>query len=217
VIVLIVLVIGCGRVGSRLAEALEAEQQKVVVVDKDPEAFERLPAAFKGAKVQGDTLDRNVLIRAGIQEADAVACVTNSDSLNVTVALAARDKFKVPKQVIRVFDPDEAEGYRRLGIPTVSPNEWGASLIKDMICHPSIYERMTVGSGEVRIVELVAPRGMVGRPIEYLNVSEEILVVAITRQGKAMIPRAGILLQENDILTLACSSTSIGRLEELAV
>ncbi len=216
-ITLNVMVIGCGKVGSRLAEALEAEGHKVVVVDNNPESFGRLSPHFGGTRIQGDALDRDTLIKAGLQETDAVACVTDSDSLNAIIAIAARQKFKVPKQVIRVFDPVEAEGYRRFGIPMISPTELGANLIKDMISHPSLYERLTIGSGEVRIIELTVPPGIVGRSSDSLNVPGEISIVAVMRQGKAMIPHAGMIIQDNDILTIACVSTAIGRIEELLV
>ncbi len=212
-----VMVIGCGRVGSRLAEALEVEGHKVVVVDNNSESFGRLPPHFRGTRIQGDALDRDILIKANIEETDAIACVTNSDSLNAIIAIAARQKFKVPKQVIRVFDPVEAEGYRRFGIPMISPTELGVNLIKDIISHPSLYERLTIGSGEVRIIELPAPSGIVGRSSDSLNVPGEISVVAIMRQGKAIIPGVGLIIQDNDILTIGCVSTAIKRIEELLI
>ncbi len=212
-----VIVIGCGRAGSRLAGALEEEGHKVVVVDSDSESFMRLSPLFKGVRVQGDALDSEVLIKAGIQQADAIACVTNSDSLTAIVAIAARDRFKVPKQVVRIFDPVEAEGYRRLGIPMIAPSELGATLIKDMICHPTLYQRLAVGNGEVRIIEIAVPPGMVGRSSESVNVPGEILVISIIREGKAAIAHAGMILQKGDTLSLACLSTAISRVEELQV
>jgi trk system potassium uptake protein TrkA len=210
-----IIVVGCGRVGSSLARALEVEGHKVVVIDKDPTAFERLSPGFKGIRIQGDALDRDTLYRAGIEHADAIAAVTNSDALNATMAIIARDRFKIPKLAIRVFDPADAEVYRRLGVPTISPIEWGANFMKDVLCHPELHPRLTIGNGEVQVIELAVPLGLVGRPVGQINVPRQVMVVAIMRQGKAIIPYESMVFQEDDILTLAVSNTAIGRIEEL--
>jgi len=210
-----VIVVGCGRVGSYLADLLNAEGHRVAVIDKDPKAFERLSAGFKGIRIEGDVLDREVLYQAGIQNADALASVTNSDSLNATLAIIARNKFRVPKLAIRVFDPSHAEVYRRLGILIISPTEWGASFIKDVLVHPELHPKLTLGNGEVKIVEVAVPPGLVGRPVESVNIPQQVIVAAIVRQGKALIPYPGMMFQENDFLTLAVSTTATGRIEEL--
>ncbi|MBS7622419.1 TrkA family potassium uptake protein [Candidatus Bathyarchaeota archaeon] len=210
-----VVVVGCGRVGSHLADLLSSEGHRVAVIDKDPKAFRRLSTGFKGIRIQGDALDREILYQAGIQGADALAAATDSDSLNATIAIIAKNKFRVPKLAIRVFDPSDAEIYRRLGILTVSPTEWGASLMKDMLVHPELHSKLTIGSGEVQIIELAVPPALAGRPVEDVNVPREVMTVAVTRQGKAVVPYQGMLLQDGDILTLAVSATAMSRVEEL--
>ena len=210
-----VIVVGCGRVGSYLAELLNTEGHTVAVIDKDPESFSRLSPNFKGTRIEGDVLDRDILMQAGIQDADALASVTNSDSLNATLAIIAKNKFRVPKLAIRVFDPSSAEVYRKLGISIISPTEWGANFIKDVLVHPELYSKLTIGNGEVQIIELAVPPGLVGRPVESINVPGQVMTVAITRQGEALIPYLGMIFQENDFLTLAVSTTAMNRIEEL--
>jgi len=210
-----VIVVGCGRVGSYLADLLNLEGHKVAVVDKDPQSFQRLSAGFKGSRVQGDVLDKDIINQAGIQNADALASVTDSDNLNALVAIIARNKFRVPKLAIRVFDPSNAEGYRKLGIPTISATEWSANFIKDVLVHPEVYPKLTIGSGEVKIIELTVPHGLIGRTVEYVNVPREVMVIAVIRQGKAVIPYQGMVFEENDFLTLAVLTTAMGRIDEL--
>jgi trk system potassium uptake protein TrkA len=210
-----VIVVGCGRVGSHLADLLYSEGHRVAVIDKDPQAFKRLSARFRGIRIQGDALDREILYQAGIQGADALAAATDSDSLNATIAIIAKSKFRVPKLAIRVFDPSDAEIYRRLGILTISPTEWGANLMKDLLVHPELHSKLTIGSGEVQIIELAVPPALAGRPVEDVNVPHEVITVAVTRQGKAVVPYPGMVFQEDDILTLAVSATAMSRVEEL--
>ena len=210
-----VIVVGCGRVGSHLADLLSAEGHKVAAIDINRGALDRLSASFKGTKIQGDALDRDVLYQAGIQDADALASVTNSDSLNAALAIIAKNKFRVPKLAIRVFDPVNAEVYRKLGILTISPTEWGASLIKDILVHPELHSMLTIGNGDVQIIELQVPHGLIGRPVDAVNIPGQVTAVAMTRQGKAVIPYKGMIFEENDFLTLAVATTAMGRVEEL--
>jgi trk system potassium uptake protein TrkA len=210
-----VVVVGCGRVGSYLAELLHAEGHNVAVIDKDPSSFERLSAGFKGTRILGDALDKDILQQAGIQNADALASATNSDGLNATLAIIARKKFRVPKLAIRVFDPSTAEIYRKLGISTISATEWAANFMKDVIVHPWLYPKLAIGNGEVQITELAVAPGLVGRPVESVNIPSQVMAVAVVRQGKAIIPYSGMIFQENDFVTLAVLTTAMGRVEEL--
>ena len=210
-----IIVVGCGRVGSYLAELLSSEGHNLVVIDKDSSSFNRLTAGFKGHKIHGDALDKDILNQAGIQNADALASVTNSDSLNATIAFMAKNKFRVPKLAIRVFDPSNAEVYRKLGISIISPTEWCANFIRDILVHPEVYPKLVIGSGDIQIIEHVIPPSLIGRLIDYVNIPQQVRAIAIVRHGKALIPYEGMIFEENDFLTLAVSTTAMKRVEEL--
>jgi hypothetical protein len=122
-----VIIVGCGRMGSELANSLWHDGHDVTVVDKDPRAFYRLGAAFKGATIEGIGFDRDVLIRAGVERADALAATTSGDNSNVITARVARNVFRVPKVIARLYDPRRADIYQRLGLQTVSSTAWGVS------------------------------------------------------------------------------------------
>jgi len=128
-----VIIMGCGRVGARLAVVLAAEGHTVTVLDIDPYSFRWLPQDFSGRSLIGDGTDQNVLRNAGIEEADAFVAVTQGDNRNVMAAQIAKHIFKVPKVACRIYDPLREEMYRELGLETTSPTVVGAKLLRDII------------------------------------------------------------------------------------
>ena len=121
-----IVIMGCGRVGSTIAHILEEQEHSVAIIDQDPDAFRKLPVSFKGSKVTGVGFDRDVLIEAGIERADAFAAVSSGDNSNVIAARVVRESFGVGRVVARIYDPRRAEVYQRLGIPTVATVRWTA-------------------------------------------------------------------------------------------
>lgn len=116
-----VVIMGCGRVGARVAILLDHAGHNVSIVDVDSRAFRRLPGDFKGLTVIGTGIDEDVLRMAGIEEADAFVAVTNGDNRNIMAAQVARHVFNVPEVVCRIYDPVREDSYRRLGLTTVCP------------------------------------------------------------------------------------------------
>ena len=117
---------GCGRVGSSLATALEAAGHSVAIIDQSKEAFRRLGSDFKGRTILGVGFDRDTLLEAGIDGADAFAAVSNGDNSNILAARVARENYGVTNVVARIYDPGRAEIYQRLGIPTVATVIWAS-------------------------------------------------------------------------------------------
>ncbi len=132
-----VLIVGCGRLGSRLARDFAARGQSVSVVDSQPEAFTRLPDDFPGQVVLGTGIDEDVLKSAGIETADAFVAVTDDDNTNIMAAQIARTLYRVPQVIVRIYDPERAEVYRGLGLnvlcPTISVADW----VEEQISHPT--------------------------------------------------------------------------------
>jgi len=210
-----ILIIGCGRVGAGLAKTLLGRGHSVTVVDKDPLAFEKLGDKFKGQTIVGIGFDRDVLLKAGIERVDGVAAVTSSDEANVVASRIARDIFRVPRVVARLYDVRQAEIYKRLGIQTIAPTGWGINRIADLLLYSPLEIVFTLGSGEVELVEAEVPSLLVGRTVRDLTVSGEIHVVSITHDNKTFLPTPGTFFRENDLLHLAVLATSTNRLKEL--
>lgn len=210
-----VVIAGCGRVGSFLAVSLEREGHSVAVIDKDPSAFENLPEGFSGKKVKGLAFDRDALVEAGIERADAFASVTSGDNSNIVSARIAREHFRVPRVITRIYDPRRAEIYRRLGIPTVSSVAWAAGRILTYLSHPELHSEFQFGNGEVELLRVEAPNHLWGRQAADLNVVGEVSVVSVLRGNRAYLATPGWVFEKGDIIYCAVSKDSLGKLERL--
>jgi trk system potassium uptake protein TrkA len=208
-----IIIIGCGRLGGALCDTLSQQGHEVAVIDRDPQAFDRLEHFFQGETVVGAGIEREVLLKAGIEKADGLAAVTSSDEVNIVAARLARQVFRVPRVVARLYDPRKAEVYRRLGLATISHVTWGVSRIVELLCYSHLDTIKSLGSGEVDIVEVEVPHLLVGRKVNDLTVVGEIHVVAITRQGKTFLPTLGTEFQERDQVHLALLASSAQRLK----
>jgi trk system potassium uptake protein TrkA len=128
-----VIIMGCGRVGGRLAGLLDIEGHSVTILDTDSYSFRRLPPEFTGTALVGDGMDEEALKKAGIEEADAFVAVTQADNRNIMAAQIARYIFNVPKVVCRIYDPLRRELFNSLGMEALSPTTTFAQMLKDRI------------------------------------------------------------------------------------
>ncbi len=128
-----VVIMGCGRVGARLATLLDIEGHSVTILDTDTYSFRRLPPEFGGTALVGNGVDQEALKQAGIEEADAFVAVTQGDNRNVMAAQIAKHFFGVPKVICRIYDPLRRELYNTLGIEAFSPTTIFAQLLKDKL------------------------------------------------------------------------------------
>lgn len=209
------IVIGCGRWGAGLARTLAERGHDVSVVDPDDHAFERLGDAFRGERIVGSGLDRDVLVQASVERASGLAAVTFSDEINVAVTRAAREMFRVPKVIARLYDPQKAQIYRRLGIETVSTVEWGVHRIADLLAYSSLEVGVSVGHGGADLVEAEVPPLLAGRTVAELTIPGEAHVVALSREGRTFLPTGGTVLEAGDRVHLVALPSSAGRLRRL--
>ena len=210
-----VIIMGSGRVGVQLARLLVDEGHQVAVIDYDANALTHLGPNFKGQKIVGVGFDRDVLLKAGIEHADAFAAASSSDNANIIAARIAHNIFHVPRVVTRLFDPQRAEVYRRLGMLTISSTTWGAERIRELLTSAEIDPVHSFGSGEVSLINIEVPGQLIGRMVKDLTVSSEITVVAITRQGASFIPTLGSQFQDGDIIHVAILASALERFKTL--
>ncbi len=128
-----ILIMGCGRVGARLASLLDEDGHDVTILDNDTYSFRRLPPSFSGTALFGNGIDEEALKKAGIEEADVFVAVTQGDNRNVMACQIARHIFKVPRVVCRIYDPLREEMYSALGLETISPTKIFAQLMREKI------------------------------------------------------------------------------------
>ena len=128
------IIMGCGRVGSRLAITLDEEGADVTILDINAYQFDRfLPDSFGGRKITGNAIDQDVLLRAGIEEADAFVALTAGDNRNVMASQIAQQIFGVARVVCRIYDPIREQMYKNLGLRTIAPTNVGTRMVKEAL------------------------------------------------------------------------------------
>ena len=203
-------VIGCGRVGSELAFRLYKNEHKVVVIDKSREALNSLPPEFRGRTIEGDVLAEQVLARAGIAEADGIAIVTNSDTLNAVVGHIASTIYKVPVIVTRNYDPIMLPVLQTFGCNVVSSTSWGAQRIQELLVDPFFHSIFSAGNGEVEVYEVLITAAWDGKALgDLLRDIQDCLPVALTRAGHAVLPNAETTLKSGDMLNVSATFAGI--------
>lgn len=210
-----VVIMGCGRTGSRLARTLERRGHSVSVVDKNPMAFHLLDIDFKGKTVEGVGFDSEVLVEAGIERADAFVAVSSGDNSNIVSAVIAKDVFHVPKVITRIYDPRRATIYRRFGIPTIAPVRWGVNKLYDLLLLERASSRDTFGNGEVELMVLEAPFNLEGRRVREFEEPGQITVITIEREGEAFIPVAGTNFEKNDLVYVVVARGSLEKFNKM--
>jgi trk/ktr system potassium uptake protein len=207
------IVVGCGRVGAELCYHLFKRGHQVVVVDINKEAFNRLHPDFRGRTLEGEGLAEGVLERAGIHEADGLAAVTNSDTLNAVVAHAARIIYNVPNVVARNYDPNLRSVIEAFGLQTVGSTYWGAQRVEELLMNPSQRMVYSAGNGQVEVYELQIPQEWDGRTLgELLESLRQCYPVALSRAGHSFLPEPTMRLQTGDMLDISSTFEGIGEL-----
>src|SRR5262245_23509815 len=209
-----VLIMGCGRVGSELSNALLEGGNDVTVIDKNPDAFWRHPPGEGAKQIVGLGFDRALLEDAGIRDADAFIAVSSGDNSNIVSARVALEHFHVPKVVARIYDPRRAEIYGRLNIPTVATTTWGIRQIQLMLLHDREEIRESLGGGDILRVRVPVPEHLVGKPANTLNVEGKILVAGVSRGGTGFLPTPDSTLQQGDFLIVMMVKDGLELLDE---
>ncbi len=209
-----VVIGGYGRVGRYLAHELEAQGHSIAVVDRNPEVFEEFEG-INGLRLGGEVFDRDTLIKAGIERADAFAACTSGDNSNIVAARVARERFNVPLVVARIFDPKRAMIYERYGIPTVSAVQWSCSRLLAMLLDPKIRSDYAFGQGEVVLVDLEAPVELDGKRVLDIELPRVLQIVAVERDGHAILLSDTDVVKAGDQLFVAIDRDSVPELRQL--
>ena len=206
---------GCGRVGSSLATELEAAGHSVAIIDQSREAFRRLGPDFKGRTVSGVGFDRDTLLEAGIETADAFAAVSNGDNSNILAARVARETYGVDNVVARIYDPGRAEIYQRLGIPTVATVIWATDQILRRLVPEGSRSEWRDASGAVQLCEMHPHKDWFGMAITELEEATGARVAFITRLGEGLIPDGHSVIQEVDLLHVTVRDSELSKVEQI--
>jgi len=209
-----IIVVGCGRVGSELAYRLFQRGHRVIVIDPVRASFDNLAPDFRGQTIEGEALNQDVLRRAGIAQADALAAATNVDSINAVVAHVASEVYHVPSVVVRNYDPNWRTVHETFGLHMVSSTSWGAQRMEEMLYQSEIHTVFSAGNGEVEIYEFGVPAPWNGARLADLFPDGPCTVAAVTRAGKAQLPSDDLVLETDDVILLSATMEGILELRE---
>jgi trk system potassium uptake protein TrkA len=204
-----VVIMGCGRVGSSLSAGLERLGHEVAVIDRDPQAFRRLTADFRGRQVVGQGFHREVLIEAGVEKADAFAAVSSGDNSNIISARVARETFGIDRVVARIYDAKRAAVYERLGIPTVATVPWSTDRLMRMLLPDGVASAWREPTGTVAILPLPVHEDWVGHPVRDLERATGCRVAFIVRFGTGVLPKPDTAVQAEDTIYVAAVSGTV--------
>jgi trk system potassium uptake protein TrkA len=206
-----IIIVGCGRVGSRLATSLSDNENNVSVIDENPDAFAGLGRSFNGSTFQGLGYDEDTLRRAGVEDADVVAAVTRLDSSNLMIVEVAQQLYNVPHVIARLYDTGHERAYEQLGVDYVC----GTTLVAD-----EMYAKISSGHGShvesfgdfeiLRFSLNLIGNGFKSIRVGTLERVHDIRIIAFSRANDSMssIPNADSLLYHGDIV-LACVRRSL--------
>jgi trk system potassium uptake protein len=195
-----VVIMGCGRVGSLLADRLDEAGHSVAIVDQDPHAFRRLSSRFSGTTVKGVGFDRETLEKAGVERAHAFAAVSSGDNTNILAARVARETYGVEHVVARIYDPRRAEVYQRLGIPTVATVSWTAGQIMRRLFPQGALEEYRDASGIVVLAEVPLHTSWYGHAATDVEAASGARIAYMSRLGSGMLINQQTVLQDGDLV-----------------
>lgn len=204
-----VIVMGCGRMGAELAYRLYQQGNQVVVVDQSTASFDNLHPDFRGRIIEGDGLAQDVLKRAGIEETQGLAAVTNLDVVNAVVGHVARTVYHVPKVIVRNYDARWQSLHEAFGSLVVSSTVWAAQRIEELLYYEDVRVVFSAGNGEVGVYEFVAPESCQGCGLQDLFPEDTCRVVAVTRGGHAMLPSDDLQLEAGDVIHLSATPANM--------
>ena len=211
-----VVIMGCGRLGSTLAQNLDGRGHSVAVIDQNSDAFRRLGSEFGGITVTGIGFDRDVLRAAGIERADAFAAVSSGDNSNIISARLARETFGVSRVVARIYDARRAQVYERLGIPTVATIRWAADRMVRHLVPEGTVEVFRDPTSVVSIVEVPLHRDWVGRTLKSLEEVTGSRVAYLMRFGMGTLGTPSTVVQDGDQVFMLVTDDTVGDVLDIA-
>lgn len=205
-----IIIVGCGKVGSSLAEQLDAEKHNLTLVDTNADVLNELTNTLDVRTVLGHGASNSVLIEAGVETADLLIAVTDSDELNLLCCLVGRKAGKC-KTIARVRNPiygKELEVFKEeLGLAMIiNPELATATEIARILRFPSAIKIDTFAKGRVEILEFEVTKNS---KLNNLRLSDlrakfkcDVLICSIQRGGDVITPIGTTMLYEHDVVSM---------------
>lgn len=198
-----VIIIGCGKVGASFAKILHSEGHDVVIVDNDANNFKALGPGFAGVMITGVPIDQDVLKRAGIETADALAAVTPDDNVNIMVCQVAKEIFKIPKVIARIYNPDREHVFHHFGLETICPTNLTVDVIRSIITGENGVSEHTIGKTALIFEHRKVDTVNAGKLLSDVIYDNGEFVFGYIKDGVFNFANKQIRLEARDILVIA--------------
>lgn len=197
-----IVIIGCGKVGAKFAQVLSAEGNEIVIISSDNKSFKNLSPDFDGVTLTGVPIDQDVLKMAGIEAADALVAVTEDDNVNIMVCQVAKEIFKVPKVIARIYNPAREHVFHEFGLQTICPTDITVNVMRALIDSGDDISTHTIGNTSVIFKNKRLNDGYIGKRIEQVKLKEG-MIFGVIRSGEFLFPQTAGRLIKNDTLVIA--------------
>lgn len=198
-----IIIIGCGKVGAKFAQVLSEEGHDIVIVDSDRNAFKMLKPSFNGITVTGVPIDQDVLKHAGIETADAFAAVTPDDNVNIMACQVAKEIFKVPRVIARIYNPEREHVFHQFGLDTICPTNLTVDVMRSKILDEAGLSRHLICGESFAFRTKSVSREEEGKKLSAMTLKGASSIFGILRQDKFLFPNPALKLMKGDILVVA--------------
>lgn len=195
-----IVVVGCGKVGSRLASVLSRDGHDVVIIDRDPNNFKLLDDDFSGITNVGVPIDQDILKASGIETCDVLAAVTPDDNINIMVCQVAKEIFNVKKVIARIYDPAREQVFKQFGLDTVCPTNITVDVIRSLLVTDAVVSSAAFDDHEFNFINIEVEKDDAGKLIQNIEVDKNTHVFGIIRGGKFKFARPDVKIAEGDTL-----------------
>lgn len=189
-----IIIIGCGRFGSKLAKELSDEGNDVCIIDRNGDKLNTLGSGFNGHRIKGIEFDSDNLLEAGVKDADALIAATPDDNINITVSMIADKIYKVPKIIARVIDPEKTYFYNKLGINTINPVQYEVEILKSRLLVSSI-ETIFVPDNNYEMLELFVNMGR-NATVDDIEAKFHCVISGIMKDSTVSLPKKNDIIEE---------------------
>lgn len=198
-----IIIIGCGKVGSKFAQVLSDDGHDVVIVDSDRNAFKLLRHDFNGITVTGVPIDQDVLKQAGVENADAFAAVTPDDNVNIMACQVAKEIFRVPRVIARIYNPEREHVFHHFGLETICPTNLTVDVMRSKILGESDTSHHTIAGEAFTFRREPVGREQEGKKLNSVKLRKDSSIFGVIQNGVFRFPNPGMKLNQGDILILA--------------
>ncbi|MEM2874475.1 MAG: TrkA family potassium uptake protein [Candidatus Hadarchaeales archaeon] len=211
-----VVVVGGGRIGSKLAERLSQRGHTVVIVEKDEKRAHELAGELDVLVINGSGAELDVLKDAGVEKADVLVALTEADEVNLMACELAR-KLGVPKVIARVNDDEHARMFEEMGVDiAISLPSAAVMLFEKAVTGTGVYGLLGIGGGKGEVVEVtVGPKSKaVGKALKDLNV-RGCTFAMITRGDELIPPKGDTVIEVGDLVTIVGKPNDVLKVSKL--